>query len=75
METTREKGPLAVARSSRAREQVLSRWQGTLGELRELAGMPEKGGPWGACGLNGLKPNRAGFKSCWAADSLNGLKR
>lgn len=41
METTREKGPLAVARSSRAREQVLSRWQGTLGELRELAGMPE----------------------------------
>mmetsp|Transcript_33838 Transcript_33838/g.108005 ORF Transcript_33838/g.108005 Transcript_33838/m.108005 type:complete len:304 (+) Transcript_33838:62-973(+) len=23
------------------REQVLSRWQGTLGELRELAGMPE----------------------------------
>lgn len=41
METTREKGPLAVARSSRAREQVLSRWQGTLGELRELAGMPD----------------------------------
>ena len=35
----------------------------------------KKGGPWGACGLNGLKPARAGFKSCWAADSLNGLKR
>ena len=33
------------------------------------------GGPWGACGLNGLKLARAGFKSCWAADSLNGLKR
>ena len=34
-----------------------------------------KGGPWGACGLNGLKLAMASFKSCWAANSLNGLKR
>ena len=42
-----------------------------------LAGTPrlKKGGPWGACGLNGLKLALANFKSCWAADSLNGLKR